>query len=251
MNRTIIILKGMRFVNIAWIAVLVAGSCERDPGIGMKTLDFGQFTIEVPGSWNSVAKTGYDSFVGGIRINDNTELNFDLGLYSSKLDVDPGSHEITWTTIDGRKAKLVRSQVAGEGTTGVYFDSLESGALVKFQMNAQHVNPAIQQQLMTAFSTINFKSLNELPTNAPECLSDVISEIESEPVRNPPASLWRYEYDGQIVYYIPQYCCDFPSTLLDSDCEFICSPDGGFSGQGDGKCTGTLANGTQIWQDIR
>lgn len=241
----------MRLMNIAWIAVFVAASCERDPGIGTKTLDFVQFTIEVPATWNPVAKTGYDSFVGGIRIDQDTELHFDLGKYPSALDVDPGSHEIVWTTIDGKKAKLVKSRVAGEGLTGVYFDSLDTRRLVKFQMNAQNVNPAVQQQLTAAFSTIHFKALDELPSNAPECLKEVIQELVAEPVRNPPASLWRYEYDGQIVYYIPQYCCDFPSTLLDSDCEFICSPDGGFSGQGDGKCTGTLANGIQIWQDIR
>lgn len=241
----------MRLINIAWIAVLVAGSCDRDPGIGTKTLDFGQFTIDVPGSWHPLNQAGYDSFVGGIKINDHTEVNFDLGRYSSKLDVNPAMHEIVWTTLNGRKAKLVKSRVSGEGVTGVYFDSLEVSGLLKFQMSAQNVNPSVQQQLLTAFSTIDFKNFNELPSNAPECLKEVIGEIESEGVRNPPASIWRYEYDGQIVYYIPPYCCDFPSTLLDSDCNFICSPDGGFTGQGDGKCTGTLANGVEIWKDLR
>lgn len=240
----------MRLINVACMAFLVAGSCDRDPGMGTKTLDYGQFTIEVPGSWNSKTEAGYDSFVGGIEINDHTEATFDLGRYSSKLDVDPTSHEITWTTIDGRKAKLVRSKISGEGTTGVYFDSLEDSGL-RFQMSAHNVNPATQQQLMAAILTIKFKDLNELPADAPDCLSDVIQGIQSGPVRNPPASLWRYEYDGETVYYIPPYCCDFPSTLLDSNCNFICSPDGGFSGQGDGQCTGTLENGVQLWKDLR
>src|SRR5690606_11410854 len=230
--------------------MLVAGSCDRNMNITTTTLDFGRFTIAAPESWEPVSATGYDSYAGGIRLDDGKEVSFDLGWYSSDLNVDPELHEILWTTIDGRKAKVVRALVAGKGTTGVYF-SLEPDESLKFQMSAQKVNPVVQQQLLAAFATLKFRKADELPSNVPSCVGDLVSAIQSEPVRNPPASVWRYTYDGDTVYYIPPYCCDLPSQLFDSNCKFICSPDGGFSGKGDGKCTASLENGVRIWKDPR
>lgn len=86
------------------------------------------------------------------------------------------------------------------------------------------------------------------------CLEEKIRQIEAEPVRNPPASIWQYQYKGQTVYYIPPYCCDFYGDLYDADCNLICHPDGGLSGGGDGKCAdffSTRTNEKLIWQDTR
>jgi hypothetical protein len=91
-------------------------------------------------------------------------------------------------------------------------------------------------------------------SDIPLCIADKIKELQSENVRNPPASIWQYEYNGQKVYYIPSYCCDFQSQLFDSNCNLICSPDGGFSGKGDGKCPDFLTsrkNEKLIWKDDR
>ncbi|MBC8051936.1 MAG: hypothetical protein H7Y13_02625 [Sphingobacteriaceae bacterium] len=85
-------------------------------------------------------------------------------------------------------------------------------------------------------------------------MSEVIKDIESEHVSNPPRSVWQYTYHGKIVYYIPAICCDIPSRLLDNECKLICNPDGGFTGAGDGKCTDFLTARTDeklIWQDKR
>jgi hypothetical protein len=78
--------------------------------------------------------------------------------------------------------------------------------------------------------------------------------MKADPVTNPPRGVWRYSYQGQTVYYIPPMCCDIPSQLFDSDCNFICNPDGGIAGGGDGKCSDffTTRTGEQlIWQDDR
>jgi hypothetical protein len=94
----------------------------------------------------------------------------------------------------------------------------------------------------------------DTPSNIPSCIKQKIKEIQSEKVRNPPGSIWQYEYNGQTVYYIPQYCCDFPSQLFDSNCNLICNPDGGFSGKGDGKCPDFFANRKNeklVWKDDR
>lgn len=86
------------------------------------------------------------------------------------------------------------------------------------------------------------------------CIQTVIDKIKNEAVRNPPAKVYSYQYNGQLVYFIPQYCCDFPSVLLDADCKTICAPDGGISGGGDGKCKDFFSKRTDeklIWADSR
>lgn len=95
---------------------------------------------------------------------------------------------------------------------------------------------------------------DDISADAPACIKNKIADILAESVRNPPASVWQYELDDAIVYYIPAYCCDFPSVLLTSDCEVVCAPDGGFSGAGDGKCPDFFdrrKNGNLIWKDKR
>jgi len=86
------------------------------------------------------------------------------------------------------------------------------------------------------------------------CIEKEINNIKSQDVWNPPAEVWQYRYNGQTVYYIPPRCCDIPSRLLDENCNVICSPDGGFTGKGDGKCNDFFSKRTGkklIWKDKR
>ncbi len=86
----------------------------------------------------------------------------------------------------------------------------------------------------------------------PKWVDQLIRNFESEPVGNPPQSIWRYEYQGQIVYYVPPQCCDQFSTLFDASGEDICSPDGGLTGSGDGRCPDFFSERTSetlIWAD--
>jgi hypothetical protein len=88
----------------------------------------------------------------------------------------------------------------------------------------------------------------------PEWLNSLIEKFQSEPVGNPPQSIWRYTYQDQKVYYIPPQCCDQFSVLYDSNGNIICAPDGGFSGSGDGQCPNFFKdrkNEKLIWQDPR
>ena len=93
-----------------------------------------------------------------------------------------------------------------------------------------------------------------MPKDAPTCVQNEIRQLKSDKVKNPPASVWQYDYNGQTVYYISSYCCDIPSKLFDNDCNQICSPDGGITGAGDSKCKDFLnkrKNEKLIWQDDR
>ncbi len=88
----------------------------------------------------------------------------------------------------------------------------------------------------------------------PAWVDELIQQFESDPVGNPPLSIWRYEYDRQVVYFVPAHCCDIPSTVYDADGNVLCSPDGGLTGQGDGRCPDFFSNRSDeqlIWKDSR
>ena len=89
---------------------------------------------------------------------------------------------------------------------------------------------------------------------APQWVDQLIENFNAEPVGNPPQSIWRYEYKGQVVYYVPAQCCDMFSTLYDASGIVICAPNGGIDGKGDGRCEEFLSKRTReqlIWEDPR
>jgi hypothetical protein len=88
----------------------------------------------------------------------------------------------------------------------------------------------------------------------PAFVDRLIARLAAQPKTNPPASVWQYRYHDRTVYYIPPSCCDVPSELYAGDGGRICSPDGGFSGGGDGKCPDffeTRSGERLIWADDR
>jgi hypothetical protein len=109
--------------------------------------------------------------------------------------------------------------------------------------------------IATLITSCNKQEIEEVKTDGrSDCIIELINDIKSEAVRNPPGSIWQYEYNGLTVYYIPPYCCDYPSELYDSACNLICSPDGGATGNGDGNCEDFFIrrkNEKLIWQDSR
>ena len=91
-------------------------------------------------------------------------------------------------------------------------------------------------------------------TGNPKWVDQLIRQFESDPVGNPPLSIWRYEYNGQLVYYVPPHCCDIPGSLYDADGNVLCNPGGGIKGDGDGRCSDFISKRTNeqlIWQDPR
>ena len=88
----------------------------------------------------------------------------------------------------------------------------------------------------------------------PAWVDALIDGFEAAPVGNPPQSIWRYDYNGQVVYFVPAQCCDMFSSLLDAEGNSLCAPDGGLDGRGDGRCPGFAAERTDeqlVWQDAR
>ncbi|MDB5235575.1 MAG: hypothetical protein JWR44_2568 [Hymenobacter sp.] len=91
-------------------------------------------------------------------------------------------------------------------------------------------------------------------TARPPWLKARIAEVLAERKRNPITRIFKYNYGGQTVYYISAPCCDQYSQVLDTKGKLVCQPDGGITGQGDGKCADFEKNKTNeklVWQDPR
>ena len=62
-----------------------------------------------------------------------------------------------------------------------------------------------------------------------------IDSFKRKEVDERPQRVVEYSYKGKKVYYVVMPCCDFFSEVYDENCKFLGSPDGGFTGKGDGK----------------
>lgn len=92
------------------------------------------------------------------------------------------------------------------------------------------------------------------PDNLPGWLISLIRDLEAQPVANPPALIARYDYQGRPVYFLPPRCCDVWSDLYREDGAIICHPNGGLTGNGDGRCPDFLTerkNERIVWRDPR
>ncbi len=95
-----------------------------------------------------------------------------------------------------------------------------------------------------------YEGVNEVP----EWVRKIIAKEKAGRVANPPASISRCTYGNRTVYYRPPRCCDIPGVLWDENGKFVCSPDGGMTGRGDGKCPDFHAAKKEcviIWRDSR
>ncbi|PZP40625.1 MAG: hypothetical protein DI598_19250 [Pseudopedobacter saltans] len=159
-----------------------------------KIMDFNSFTIETPQSWTQIKEKGIDSYVGKIALDYTDTIDFDLGWYSNDLteyqQVKMGNGKIyyissydtaysptlvdsvnkskvvksniSWSTIDDRRAKILSPIKSGEGITGIYFDSLwQAGSDIdKFNLYGTNLKENNEQALLNAFKTLKFHKSN-------------------------------------------------------------------------------------------
>ncbi|MDB5276126.1 MAG: hypothetical protein JWR61_1081 [Ferruginibacter sp.] len=174
------------------LLLLTIGCADHKPKADNQTLDFGSFSIVTPNGWTKVKAQGTDSYVGRIAIDNIDTIDFDLGWYSNTLTerepqiiersilkdldvldtsqffivdsrkgIDPDKfkkNNISWDTIDGRKAKIVFPRKPGIGTTGIYIDSLwQGGADVdRFNLYGDNLKPANEKLFLQALKTLKF-----------------------------------------------------------------------------------------------
>ena len=68
------------------IILLTLLSCTDKQKGETKTLDFGEFKINVPATWQQVKANGIDSYVGLMILDKGDTVSFDLGWYSNSLE---------------------------------------------------------------------------------------------------------------------------------------------------------------------
>lgn len=105
-----------------------------------------------------------------------------------------------------------------------------------------------------AINCIMCNSKNVVTTNLPVCVQLRIKQIKLQPKWNPAATIYEYRYNAQTVYLVSANCCDQYTQLVDTQCKYVCAPDGGFTGTGDGRCARFYQQAERIklvWKDDR
>lgn len=130
---------------------LLLFSCGKQ-GEDTKTIDFGEFTMEVPEDWQSFSRQGYDSKVGGIT-NGKDELVYDYGWYSYDFKHQTlDTHSRTTTTIDGKPALIVQPKERGEGIIGIFIEVDEQ---LKFNLYGEDIRD--EKTVLEIFHSLRFE----------------------------------------------------------------------------------------------
>ena len=86
----------------------------------------------------------------------------------------------------------------------------------------------------------------------PACIREKIDAAKADPQHARIKAVYRYTYKGASVYYtVTDHCNDCFNQVYTAECAPLCSPDGGFTGRGDGKCKTFFTESTDkvlIWQ---
>ena len=94
---------------------------------------------------------------------------------------------------------------------------------------------------------------SDIDIEAPDCIQDKIEAVLKSEKTNPPTEVWKWVDQNTTYYYFSSDCCDQFNYLYDENCNQVCAPDGGFTGNGDGNCPDFSENliKTLIWKDNR
>ena len=74
----------------------------------------------------------------------------------------------------------------------------------------------------------------------------MINEAISKPSGEGAVQIDEYRYNGNKVYLVTAPCCDQFNTVYDEQCNAICAPSGGITGNGDGKCPDFSVTATHV-----
>ena len=72
----------------------------------------------------------------------------------------------------------------------------------------------------------------------PAWLQQRLAEYERMDAAARPVAVRSWVDQGRTFYYIVAGCCDRFNEVYDQNGRYVCAPDGGYTGRGDGKCVG-------------
>ncbi len=103
-------------------------------------------------------------------------------------------------------------------------------------MKTRKIRPPFFASLLLMASLFVACDKLDLPKGTPACIKEKIKAVDGKDIVATPTSVTRWEVDGKTYYYLASACCDQFNDLVDENCNYICAPDGGLTGQGDGNC---------------
>lgn len=114
-------------------------------------------------------------------------------------------------------------------------------------------NKFIQTAIICVVLFLSNCRSSDIEMDLPYCIKTKIVSILANEVNNPTTQIWKWKVDDKTYYYITSNCCDQYNYLYNSNCEIVCAPDGGISGNGDGNCPSftTEIQKTLVWEDPR
>jgi len=117
-------------------------------------------------------------------------------------------------------------------------------------MIPRSISIAIALFILTCTSCTKTEAPNECPQSLSECALDLIAMAEDPASQSAPQAIWKQETETTTYYYVAMGCCDMFNPLYDIECEYVCAPDGGFTGTGDGTCPDLdeVIESTLIWE---
>jgi hypothetical protein len=68
-----------------------------------------------------------------------------------------------------------------------------------------------------------------------------LAEVFELALASRPETLIRHLISDRVYYYALSGCCDQLNPVFDAEGKYVCAPDGGFTGRGDGRCPAALA----------
>ena len=95
------------------------------------------------------------------------------------------------------------------------------------------VEQKVKDSLITPSPASNTQANNMAAI--PACIKNKIDSFKVAQKYKQPERVVEYQYKGKKVYYVVMPCCDFFNEVYDDKCKLLGSPDGGFTGRGDGK----------------
>ena len=98
-----------------------------------------------------------------------------------------------------------------------------------------------------AFAQIEVKAQSKLP----DWLKNRIAKIEATPKFAEATAIWKIKYKKKDAYLFVAPCCDQFSSLYNAAGLALCSPSGGITGRGDGKCPDSITPKTKfvvVWK---
>ena len=134
-------------LKLIFLFSLLLFSCKKDKL--SKTLDFEQFTLEVPTNWNSSTKQGFDSKTGEIS-NGKDVLIYDYGWYSYAFKNETTATR-TLAVIDGKNALIIKPIEKGNGVIGMF---IQVDSQNKFSIAGRNIKN--EETVLKIFESVKF-----------------------------------------------------------------------------------------------